>query len=192
VHPSCQTLGVMNPTLYALCQKPILGPILGVSSLCAFPPLLDEAPIDVSSPGTVLSSNFRAPVSKGYFLSVTYTFPTTEDRIKDTIVGSTTSTDPCYGKEAKQFDSYAESVRSSLGKPLRLKVTVRKPNGEVIYSQSLASVCQAGHDLAARKTQVVSLFELPEGELSIDVENIEPRQDLTIMRPTLRVHSGAK
>jgi hypothetical protein len=183
----------MNPTLYSLCHESAFGPILWVVSLCAFPPPLKETAINVSTPGSVLSAKVQVPVGKSYFLSATYTFPSTEERVKDILVGARYANEPCYGKDAKQFDAYPESAHPSLGKPLRLKVTIKNvANSELVYSQSVASVCTAGHDGAAKKTQVVALIELPEGQLSVDVENLEPRHDLAALRPALTIHSGGK
>jgi hypothetical protein len=183
----------MNPTLYALCQESIFGPVLWAMSLCVFSPPLKETPIAISTAGTAMSATFQSPIGKSYFLSAIYTFPSTEERLRDEIVGARHSTEPCYGKDARQFDAYPESARSSLGRPLRLKVTIKSAaNNQTVYSQNLASVCKAGHDGRARKTQVIALIELPEGQLSIEVENLEPRNDLGGLRPALIIHPGGK
>lgn len=178
----------MNPTLYALCQKPLIGPALWLSTLCAFPPLLKETPIAVSNPGTVLSSQFVAPVATRYFLSASFKFQSTQERMSDTIVGSTFDA-PCFGPAAKHLENFPVSARAQLGQPLRLKVTIKSQStSSVVYSQDIASVCRAGHDGAAKKTQVLSLIELAEGSYSIVVQNLEARPDLDALHPTLSIH----
>jgi hypothetical protein len=180
----------LNPTLYALCQKPVIGVALWLSTLCAFPPLLQETPIAVSTPGSVLSTRFAARVAKAYFLSATFTFPSTQDRINDTVVGSRLDT-PCYGPRAKRLDDFPVASRGQLGRPLRLKVTIKKePSGSIVYSQDIASICRAGHNGAEKKTQVMSLIELAEGDYSMEVTNLEPRPDLAALRPSLVIHTG--
>jgi hypothetical protein len=182
----------MNPTLYALCQKPVIGAVLWISTLCSFPPLLETAPISVGTSGTVLSARFEAPVSKAYFLSAIFTFPSTDARIKDTLIGSQ-SGEPCYGKAGKQYDDFPEASRPSLGRPLRLRITVKNlSTNSTAYEQNVASVCQAGHNGASIKTQVLALIELQEGTFTIEVKNLESRPDLDALRPVLTIHPGGK
>jgi hypothetical protein len=176
----------MNPTLFSLCHKPVIGAALWLSTLCAFPPLA------VATPGTVLSSEFKVPVTKGYFLSARFTFPSTQLRISDTLVGSRFDT-PCYGPDAKRLEDFPLTDRSQHGQPLRLRVTIKsQPSGSIAYSQDIASICRAGHDGAAVKTQVLSLVELAEGSYSIEVRNLEPRPDLAALGPRLIIHGGGK
>jgi hypothetical protein len=182
----------MNPILYAMCQKPVIGAALWLSTLCAFPPLVEETPIAVARPGTVLSTGFKVPVTRGYFLSARFTFPSTQERINDTLVGSTFDT-PCYGPGAKRFDDFPSPDRSYVGQPLRLRVTIRsQPSGAVAYSQDVASICRGGHDGAAVKTQVLSLIGLTEGSYSIEVQNLESRPDFDALHPRLILHAGGK
>ncbi|MCE3272249.1 MAG: hypothetical protein K0S57_2646 [Ramlibacter sp.] len=180
----------MTATLYAMCQKPVIGIALWLFNLCAFPPLLKETPISVLAPGTVLSSPFSVPVSKGYFLSARFTFPSTQERISDTLVGSEFDT-PCFGPAAKRFDDFPVSARTHLGKPLRLKAIIKsRPSGSVAYAQEIASICRSGHNGAAVKTQVLSLIWLAEGNYTIEVQNVEPRPEIDALHPSLIIHHG--
>jgi hypothetical protein len=172
--------------------KGVIGAALWLSTLCAFPPLLKETPIAVARSGTVLSTVFKVPVTQGYFLSARFTFASTQERISDTLVGSSFDA-PCYGPGAKRFEDFPSSDRSQLGQPLRLRVTIKsQPSGAAAYSQDIASICRVGHDGAAVKTQVLSLIDLAEGTYSIEVQNLESRPDLEGLHPSLIIHAGGK
>ncbi|MFM8330425.1 MAG: hypothetical protein ACKN9T_01920 [Candidatus Methylumidiphilus sp.] len=182
----------MNPTLFALCQKPVLGPLLWITAQCGFPPPLPETPISLASPGHVLSASFDVPVSKGYFLSLTVGFPSIEARLNDTLIGAKYDV-PCYGKDAKTVEDFPKERHEDLGKPVRLYVTVKQwPDGTVIYNKAIASICRAGHDLATKKIQVLALAAFAEGQHLIEVQNIEARPDLAGLTTSLTIHSGGK
>jgi len=182
----------MNPTLYALCHKPVIGAALWLATLCATEPPVKETPIAVATAGTVLATKFSAPADAGYFLSATFRFASIDERVRDTLVGASADV-PCYGPGQRRLDDLPESERSRVGKPLRLKVMVRHlPSASVVYSQDLASICRAGHDGAAAKTQVLALIPLRAGEHAIDVQNLEARPDLAALRPSLVLHAGGK
>lgn len=182
----------MNPTLYALCHQPVIGAALWLATLCAIEPPVQETPIAVATAGTVLATRFSAPVDSGYFLSATFRFASTEERMRDTLVGASADL-PCYGPGQRRLDELPASERARVGKPLRLKVMVRHlTSATVVYSQDLASICRAGHDGAATKSQVQALIPLRQGEHAIEVQNLEPRPDLAALRPSLVLHAGGK
>lgn len=182
----------MNPALFALCQKPVLGPLLWITSQCVFPPPLPETPVSLSAPGQVLSAQFDVPVSKGYFLSLAVGFPSIEARLNDNRIGAKYDV-PCYGKYAKTVEDFPKARHEDLGKPVRLQVVVKKlPDGTVIFSKAIASICRAGHDLATRKIQVLAHAEFSEGKYLIEVTNIEARPDLADLTTSLKIDSGGK
>lgn len=181
----------MNPTLFALCQKPVLGPVLWISSLCVFPPPLPETPISVSAPGQELSALFDVPVSKGYFFSLTVQFPSIDARLNDTLIGAKYDV-PCYGKDAKTAEDFPKDRREVLGTPIRLHVTVKRlPDATVVYNKDIASICRAGHDLGTKKLQVLALTELVEGKYSVEVKSLEARPDLAGLTTSFTIHSSS-
>ena len=182
----------MNPTLYALCQKTVLGPILWISGQCAFPPLLPESPISLQAPGLILTKEFEAPVSKNYFLSFHVQFPSVEQRLNDTLIGSRFDV-PCYGDDAKRAFDFPAERQSDLGRPVKLHVKVlRLPKETVAWEADIASLCRAGHDLKAKKLQVLAVAHLAQGKYRIDVKNMEARPDLAAFGTSLTLHSGQK
>lgn len=182
----------MNPTLYALCQKAVLGPVLWISGQCSFPPLLPEFPVSLHAPGLILTKEFEAPVSKKYFLSFHVEFPSVEQRLNDTLIGSRFDV-TCYGDEAKKASDFPAERQSDLGRPVKLHAKVlRLPSNTVAWEADIASICRAGHDLNAKKLQVLALLHLTQGKYRIDVMNVEARPDLAAFGTSLTIHSGQK
>ena len=182
----------MNPTLYALCQKAVLGPILWISGQCAFPPLLPETSISLDAPGLVLTKEFEAPVSKNYFLSLHVEFESVQQRLNDTLIGSKYDV-PCYGNNAKSAADFPAGRQSDLGKPVKLHVKVlRLPSETIAWESDIASICRAGHNLKAKKLQVLALTHFDQGKYRITVQNTEARPDLAALGISLTIHSGQK
>lgn len=67
----------MNPLAYSLCQKSGLGLAMFVAGLCAFPPLFLHEPLSLQTADATLVKEFKAPVSKPYFLELDFDFPAT-------------------------------------------------------------------------------------------------------------------
>lgn len=125
-------------------------------------------------------------------MSLSVQFPTTEARLKDTFIGAKYDVS-CYGKDAKTVEDFPIDRREDLGKPVRLQVIVKQsPAGTVVFKENIASICRAGHDLVAKKVQVLALVEFVEGKYSIEVKNIEARPDLVGLTTSLMIHSGHK
>lgn len=182
----------MNPTLYVLCQKAVLGPALWISGLCSFPPLLPESPVSLDAPGLILTKEYEAPVSNNYFLSFHVEFPSVEQRLNDTLIGSKFDV-PCYGEEGKKVSDFSTERQFDLGRPVKLHVKVlRLPSETVAWEADISSICRAGHDLKAKKLQVLALTHFTQGKYRIYVTNIEARPDLAAFRTSITIHSGQK
>lgn len=180
----------MNPALYALCQKAVVGPALWITGQCAFPPPLPDAPVMLDSPGQVLSQEVEVPVTKGYFLSLGVQFPSVEKRLGDRLIGARYDV-PCYGQGARQLDDFPAEQRPDLGRPVKLQVTaLNVKDGAVAWQADIASICSAGHDLKRKKHQVLALVPLTEGRYRLLVRNVEARPDLAGLDVSLTLHAG--
>ncbi|MEO6281366.1 hypothetical protein [Roseateles sp.] len=181
----------MNPTLYALCQKAIVGPALWITGQCEFPPPLPETPVTLAAPGQVLSQEFDVPVTKGYFLSLGVQFPSLEDRLSDRLIGAQYDV-PCYGQGVKQLEDFPAEKRTDLGRPVRLEVkALNVKDGAAAWQADIASICIAGHDLKRKKLQVLALIPLAEGRYRLQVRNVEARPDLAGLDVSLTLHAGS-
>lgn len=177
----------MNPMLFAWCQEPVIGPLLWIASLCSFPPLLSQISVSLATSGIVLSTQFEAPVRKGYFMSLNYRFASNDDRLKDKLVGASYDV-PCYGKDAMKIEDFPESRHAELGKPISLHITIKRvPEGAVVLDRRFASICRADHDGALKKSQILGIIELLPGKYKIEVKNAEARHDLAKLDPTFSI-----
>jgi hypothetical protein len=180
----------MNPTLYALCQKPAIGAALWISGLCAFPPLLNSTAVILDKPGTILSTEFEVPVSKNYFMYLNHTFKSNEERLKDTLVGARYDV-PCYGKDAKAVEDFPAEKQVDLGRPVQLHITIRKlPEKSVVIDKLFASICPAGHDGNTRKSQIIGLVELQQGAYLVEVKNEVARPDFSEIKSAFMIAGG--
>lgn len=181
----------MTPTLFALCQKAVIGPALWITGQCAFAPPLPETPVTLATPGQVLSQEVEVPVTTGYFLSLGVQFPTVQDRLDDRLIGARYDV-PCHGQGARQLGDFPAEQRPDLGRPVRLQVTVlTAKDGAVAWQADIASLCPAGHDLKRKKHQVLALLPLAEGRYRLLVRNIEARPDLAGLDVSVTLHAGS-
>jgi len=180
----------VNPTLFALCQKAVVGPALWITGQCHFPPPLPETPVTLASPGQVLSQEIDVPVTTGYFLSLAVQFPTVEERVNDQRIGGRNNA-PCYGPEARRLEDFPAEERTDFGHPVKLQMTaLNVKDGTVAWQADIASLCQTGHDLKSKKHQVLALVPLAEGRYRLQVRNVEARPDLAGLGVFLTLHAG--
>ena len=58
----------MNEISFALCQKPVVGVLMWLSSMCVTNQALHDAYIDLGAPNVILSENIKIPVDEKYSL----------------------------------------------------------------------------------------------------------------------------
>ena len=181
----------MGPITYSVCHKSIVGLLLTLTPLCDFPPLVSQKPVSLQAPQIILSETFYVPVDDlGYFLFIKHRFGSTEERLADRLVGAEYGV-PCYSRDAKSYDQYPEDQRKRLGKPILLHATIRKvPSGELMLDKDFRSICPAGHDLKATKSQIIGLIWLNRGEYSMTVINKEARPDFANIHSSLLLSGG--
>lgn len=163
----------MGPTSYSLCSKPVIGAIMWISSLCAFPPPLPEAEVSLSSPGPILTATFEAPVEKSYPLILVFNFANNDERLKDKYVGSTYN-QYCQGIP---FEQIPEKFREGLGKPIPIKVVVtRSEDASVILDKTFESLCTTSWG-PTTKNRTVGYLALPRGKFNIQVVNLQSQPE---------------
>lgn len=177
----------MGPTTYSLCAKPVVGTAMWISSLCAFPPPLPQAEISLNSPGSVLTASFEAPVEKSYPLILVFTFASADERMRDKLVGSTYN-EYCQGKP---FEEIPEKYREGLGKPIPLRVFVKKADdSSVILDKTFESLCTTSA-ATTTKNRTVGYLPLPRGKLSIEVVNLQPQPEFQGVKVGVMLAGGA-
>lgn len=178
----------MGPTTYSLCQKPIIGVAMWIASLCAFPPLFSDEPIDIAATGATIKKPFHAPVEKSYPLAVTFEFPSLEARLNDQVVGDRYS-DKCQGDI--RYEEIPEIQRKGLGRPILFRVVLRKAaDRSVVLDRTFVSLCTTSHDGKNSKTRTIGWFPLEIGDYVAEVSNLEAQSGLPGVKTTISLYGG--
>lgn len=187
---ACRGLRVerfMGPIAYSLCQKPIIGVVLFITSLCAFPPLFMGEPITLTTAGSKVSKAFSVPVEKKYPLVVSFEFQSIETRLSDQIIGDRHSRD-CDGEV--RFEDIPEIRRAGLGQPIPFKVVVRSAsNRQVVVDRTYNSLCITSHN-GNEKTRTIGWLELPRGDYTVDVTNLQAQTGLDGVMTQISLYAG--
>lgn len=177
----------MGPITYSLCHKPVVGILMFLSTLCTFPPPVPEKEVSLYKPGVVLNKTFDAPVDKSYPLVLVFTFPTTEDRLKDKFVGSN-YTEDC--KRGTPYEEIPENRRAQLGTPLPLKVKVTDASGaQTVFDKTVESLCVVYHG-TNDKGRVVCYIELKRGKYRLEVTNLVSQPKLAGVKVAITLVGG--
>lgn len=177
----------MGPTTYTLCQKPVIGVIMWITTLCSFPPLFKDAPIDLDKAGASISTTFTVPVRKSYPLEINFEFPTVEARLNDNIVGSRYD-ENCQG--GTQYIDIPVSKRVGLGRPIPFRVVIRKEsNKAVIVDRIFESLCVASH-VGNKKSRTIGWLDLTEGSYLGEVISLESQSKLEGVKTTISLIAG--
>jgi len=178
----------MGPLTYSLCQKPIIGPIMWILTLCAFPPLFSGEPINLNKAGATVIRSFTVPVEKSYPLAVTFEFPSVESRLNDQIVGDRFS-ENCQG--IIRYDEIPEIKRHGLGLPIPFKVIVRKAaDRSIVIDQTFESLCETSSNGTNAKTRTIGWLALPTGNYIVEVTNLQVQPNLTDVNTTISLYGG--
>ena len=177
----------MNPISYYLCQQPVIGTVMWITTLCSFPPLFSNEPITLLTSDAMISKAFFAPVSKSYALAITFEFPSTQARIEDQVVGTRFDKN-CYG--TTPYEEIPEAKRLGLGRQIPFKVTVRNAKNQVIVDEKIYhSLCVTGH-MGAKKSRTIGWLTLKRGKYTIEVTNLQAQPDLLNVNTQISLHAG--
>lgn len=178
----------MGPITYWLCEKPVIGVVMWISSLCAFPPLFSNEPIALSIANSTVSKAFVVPVDKKYPLTLTFAFESLQARLSDQIVGDRFD-ENCYKQE--RYEDIPENKRSGLGRPIPFKVSVRRTSDRVVVlNKTFVSLCRASHNGANEKSRTIAWLELPRGEYTLEVINLQGQLGLERVKTHVSLYAG--
>lgn len=165
----------MGPTTYALCQKPVIGIVMWITTLCGFPPLFADEPMALSREGSSITREFEAPVDLKYPLTIDFEFESTQARLDDAIVGERFD-ENCWG--TKRHEQIPEQQREGLGRPMPFRVVIRHAaDRAVVLDRVFTSLCITSHrDNVKRRT--IGWLELPRGHYTAEVTNLEAQAGL--------------
>jgi hypothetical protein len=178
----------MGPIAYALCQKPVIGLAMFVTSLCAFPPLLHHVPISLEAQGETASVAFTVPVEKEYEFDLEFDFPSREAISEDQVVG-------------KSYDQYCQNVPldevewtpgNVRGRPIPVQVLVRnKRDGQLIVNQTFNTLCMyASGGKNFDKWRKIGRVRLAVGEYTFEIKNVKAQAGLAEVHTYISLVGG--
>nr|WP_315394188.1 hypothetical protein [uncultured Duganella sp.] len=174
----------MNPLIYSLCQKPVIGVALFASTMCAFPPLFADQSLPLQQGGASVVKQLEVTVGKPYFLDIGFAFPSAASHRNDEVAGSRYD-DNC----ARDYADIPLARREGLGRPIPIHVLVRDSGGAVTMDKVFNSLCIVA-SRAGAKTRTVGRIDLAAGNYTIEVDNVAAQAGLDGVKTTVSLVAG--
>lgn len=165
---------------YTVCEKPVIGLVLWLASMCVRVPLAGPLPLELGTAGTRIEATFKAPAERKFALSVEFKFPEAARATVNRIVGQNYSSDCEIGLE-----NVPEERRVWLGRPIPFHVVVRDmATGAVLRDETIASVCRTSHGTNS-VTRQITLLDLKPGAYALAVTNLEAQPGLEAVKTVI-------
>lgn len=177
----------MGPVTYALCQKPVIGLLMYMSTLCAFPPLILEEPLSLASAGASVSKAFVVPVDKTYWFDLAFEFSSMEALTRNPMYK------PRYGCAAGAAAEDTPTERGKDAGAIPIHVSIRRQSdGRVIVNKTLMSRCQFAMSGGEHPTlwQEIGRVELTPGKYVAEVSNLEAQPGLDGVKTSFSLVGG--
>lgn len=165
----------MGPITYSLCHKPVIGVLMYVSSLCAFPPPIPNEPLPMASAGLAVSKEFEAPVDKAYAFDLVFEFPTGDARLSDQILGKWPME---YCGKNIAYEDIPVTHRAVMGRPIPIRIVIRKiSDRSIVADQTHVTLCSSGHT-STMKWRPIGWVNLTRGKYIAEVTNLKSQPGL--------------
>ena len=165
----------MGPIAYSLCQKPVIGVVMFITSLCVFPPLFENEPIPLMQADTKVVKAFKVSVAKKYFVELTFRFPSAKERLDDQLVRAMVD---------------RNCVENESGRTALFRVTVRRSPGQSIVSQqTFSSLCGQGYTTTDQLERIGSV-ELDQGNYTLELTNLQAHPGLERVEAQVSLVAG--
>jgi hypothetical protein len=175
----------VGPLTYSLCQKPVLGLVMYIATACTFPALFEAEPLPLQQAGMRITREFKAPVSKPYFLQLGFKFPSSSATRSRERAGSRYD-DKCL----RDYADIPEPQKAGLGRPIPIHVLVReKRTGAVVVDRVFTSLCVTSWS-ANERQRTVARFELAAGTYVAEIRNMENQAGLEDVLTTMSLVPG--
>lgn len=156
----------MTALRYEQCRGRVLGTLMWATGMCAFPPLADDVPIDLTQAGVEVSMPIEVAVGMGYDLTLRTEFGTVQARVDDTVIGGYVS-GYCAGETIAP--STPAGVRARIGVPVDFHVRVVDASSHALRWQGdFESRCSQGHE-GTRKWRGIGRIPLEPGSYIVTV-----------------------
>ena len=181
----------MGPITYSLCQKPVIGFVMFVATLCEFPPLIPNEPFALTTAGTTVTKEFEAPVDKAYSFELVFEFPSGTKRLNDQLVGSW-PLEYC-GDNVKYEDIYKdipETQRIKMGHPIPIRIIVRNSvDRSIVVDQSYMTLCSSGFT-DTMKWRPIGRVTLNRGKYIAEITNLQSQPAFNTAKTMFTLVSG--
>ncbi|QSZ41772.1 hypothetical protein GJV85_06500 [Sulfurimonas aquatica] len=159
-----------------------------ITSLCTFPPLIEDEPFSIKKENSSISIPFEAPVEKSYFLKMNFIFPTTKARLEDKFIGSRYNQ---YCQGDINYDEIPDDDRKGLGQPLKFKVIIQEKDGSIVFEKIVESLCRTSFKQNI-STRTIASVPLLKGEYLAKITFLEKQNSLGLkdVNTTIRLDAG--
>lgn len=154
----------MGPITYSLCQKPIIGTVMWLTSLCGFPPLFTNVSISLDKAGTSVSVPFTVPVDKDYSLSAKFEFPSVEERVKD--------------------------QRFRFGRNMPFRLVIKNESGKLIVADQTYNSLDCNSHSSEKLSCTIGSVELKQGNYIAEVTSLKAQSDVGNIKTSISLTSG--
>lgn len=182
----------MNPTIYALCQKPVLGFVLFVTNACSFPPLIADVPLSLVDSRTSAAKEFEVPVDKFYFFDLKFQFSSVDAVLQDRVIGDGSN----YGKHCEgegRLEDITPSLKAGAGRPIPIQVIITKAGDEQpIVDHVFLTMCRYASDAGMSHAvwRKIGRVHLAPGRYHVVIKNLEAQSGLDRVTTTVSLVAG--
>lgn len=154
----------MTAARYRHCRKPVLGLLMWITSLCVFPPLFDDAEIELAAPGAAVSDKFSVAVGMTYELKLRTEFGPGQAAAVEAVIGRY---DGRYCEPGRP--AAPEALRAALGVPIVFQVRITDQATQAVrVDETFESLCSFS-GTGSQRTRLVARLALPPGDYAITV-----------------------
>jgi hypothetical protein len=161
-----------------------------LASLCAFPPLILNEPLSLTSAGSVASKKFVVPVDKAYVFDLAFEFSSKKAFNQRHVLDSE------YGIGC-QDDSTVEEMnaerRGDANGAIPIHISIRRQSdGRLLVDRTFISRCKFAVSGSEHPTvwQKIGQVELKRGTYYAEVTNLEPQAGLDDVKTSFSLVGG--
>lgn len=158
----------MTETTLALCQKPVLGVMMWLASMCVTNQALTEAYVDLSSPGVILNQKIDVPMDERYSLFLSF-----RPQVPSDSTATTTRFGPYICDVASKEHVAPATVGENRVEPSAfLELAITTPDGKLVANELLSPQCSQG----ATHSNTIGFghVEMKRGKYILSIANRHP------------------
>jgi hypothetical protein len=158
----------MTETTLALCQKPVLGVMMWLASMCVANQALKEAYVDLSSSGVILNQKIDVPMDERYSLFLSFRPLGPSDSTAMTTPFGSYICNPGSKENIAPVMAGENRVEPSVF----LELTIATPDGKLFAKELLSPQCSP--DATHSNTIGFGYVEMKRGKYILTIANRHP------------------